>query len=626
MAEKRVDPEDGYKYTYDEMFAHYMKQGYRRKDIDIYWEQKMYSTRKPKAPKAPAEPKAKAKAKVKAKAKPEGKQRARGPANPKRFVNEEATIVQDCIDGLIWSTPNLGRLDGYPDVKVVYRTDWNKDKVAVLCGGGAGHEPMHGGFVGRGMLTAAISGETFASPSIDAVLAAIVQVTGPKGCLLIIKNYTGDRLNFSLAAQRARSIYGLEVETVITKDDVATTAERGIAGTLFVHKVAGAMSEEGKSLSEIKTKAEEIITQTVSLGVSFSVVRRLKAESIGLGKMEVGLGIHGEPGARTEPRADAKKVMEVLLEGLEAGRVARQLPEPEEGVICLVNNLGGVPPQEMCILVADLMRSKWGPSVKLLIGPGLLCTSLDMNGVSISLLPWSAAMAKLIQEPTAAAAWPAAVVPEFPTPAAIAVRDCFEGVTPSSDEQVKSILEKVCKALIGAKEKLDDLDSKVGDADCGSTMAKAASSVLADQERLPLADPKALCGCLSDILGRTMGGSSGVLLSIMFMGMSGALGKEANSWSTSGPRAFMAGLEAMMQAGGAGKGARTMLDALLPAAEALLAEQGLKGAAEAAKAGAEATKEMKPKAGRSENVPESVLKGNADPGAMAASIFFDALT
>ncbi|OLP74824.1 Dihydroxyacetone kinase, partial [Symbiodinium microadriaticum] len=133
--------------------------------------------------------------------------------------------------------------------------------------------------------------------------------------------------------------------------------------------------------------------------------------------------------------------MEVLLEGLEAGRVARQLPAPEEGVICLVNNLGGVPPQEMCILVADLMRSKWGPSVKLLIGPGLLCTSLDMNGVSISLLPWSAAMAKLIQEPTAAAAWPAAVVPEFPTPAAIAVRDCFEGVTPSSDEQVKSILD-----------------------------------------------------------------------------------------------------------------------------------------------------------------------------------------
>ncbi|CAE8687043.1 unnamed protein product, partial [Polarella glacialis] len=146
-----------------------------------------------------AKPEAEAKAMAK-----EASGRIRGPANPKRFINEEATIVQDCIDGLIWSTPNLGRLDGYPDVKVVFRTDWSKDKVAVICGGGAGHEPMHGGFVGKGMLTAAVSGETFASPTIDAVLAAIVQVTGPKGCLLVIKNYTGDRLNFSLAAQRAR--------------------------------------------------------------------------------------------------------------------------------------------------------------------------------------------------------------------------------------------------------------------------------------------------------------------------------------------------------------------------------------------------------------------------------------
>merc|ERR1712084_208885 len=115
---------------------------------------------------------------------------------------------------------------GYPDVKVVFRTDFDKSKVALISGGGAGHEPMHGGFVGRGMLTAAISGETFASPTIDAVLSAIVQVTGPKGCLLVIKNYTDDRLNFSLAAERAKSQFGLKVDTVITKDDVATVAER----------------------------------------------------------------------------------------------------------------------------------------------------------------------------------------------------------------------------------------------------------------------------------------------------------------------------------------------------------------------------------------------------------------
>merc|ERR1740121_1126247 len=186
----------------------------------------------------------------------------------KRFINGEDKIAQDLVDGLIWATPSLGRLDAFPDVKVVYRTDWEKDKVALVSGGGAGHEPMHGGFVGRGMLTAAISGETFASPTIDAVLSAIVQVTGPKGCLLVIKNYTGDRLNFTLAAQRARSQFGLKVETVITKDDVATVAARGIAGTLFVHKVAGAVAEAGGTLEEVRAAAEEVINATASMGVS----------------------------------------------------------------------------------------------------------------------------------------------------------------------------------------------------------------------------------------------------------------------------------------------------------------------------------------------------------------------
>ncbi|CAJ1362250.1 unnamed protein product [Effrenium voratum] len=528
--------------------------------------------------------------------------------------------MSDCVDGLVWSTPNLARMDGYPDLKIVYRTDWNKDKVAIISGGGAGHEPMHGGFVGKGMLSAAVSGETFASPSIDAVLAAIVQVTGPKGCLLVIKNYTGDRLNFSLAAQRARSIYGLQVETVITKDDVATTACRGIAGTLFVHKVAGAMSEEGKSLSEIKAQAEQIIASTVSLGVSMSVVRRLKAESIGRSKMELGLGIHGEPGARTEQVAPVKKVVEMLMEGLEAGRLSKEMAPCEE-FVCLVNNLGGVPPQEMCILVAELMKSKWGASIKMLIGPAPMCTSLDMNGVSLSLLPFSSSTAPLLSAETACAAWPKAVKPEFTEGAKVEVKDCFEGVTASTDELVKEKLEKGCKALIAAKAELDRLDSKVGDADCGSTMAAAATGILDNLHKLPMADPKAFCACLSDLLGKTMGGSSGVLLSIMFMGMSG---KMEGGWAKGGD-AFMAGLEAMMEAGGASPGYRTMLDALVPAAEALKEGKGLAGAASAAKEGAEATKTMKPRAGRSENVPEKVLQGNADPGAKAAEIFLAAL-
>lgn len=646
--ERRRDPSDGAMYTYDEAFTYYRSLRYKPEVINAYWDHEMLpaktakrvpAAKAPRAAKAAPEakskakpkekPKAKAKAtpepkaKGKAKAKAKAKTKVAGPANPKRFINDEGSIVQDSVDGLIWSTENLARLDGYPDIKVVYRTDWSKDKVALISGGGAGHEPMHGGFVGQGLLTAAISGETFASPSIDAVLAAIVQVTGPKGCLLVIKNYTGDRLNFTLAAQKARSIYGLLVETVIVKDDVATSAERGICGTLFVHKVAGAMSEEGKSLADIKTQVEQVIRDSVSLGVSMSVVRRLKAESIGLKKMEVGLGIHGEPGARTEAMASAKAIVEMLMEGLAQGRSSKGLPEPTDGLICMINNLGGVPPQEMCILVAELMRSKWGSSVKLLIGPAFLCTSLDMNGISLSLLPYSSQLAPWIQAPVACSAWPKAVAPQFPEPAPVKVKDCFEGVSPSSDENVKAILEKACKALIEAKAELDRLDSKVGDADCGSTMAKAASSILEKQEQLPMADPKAFCACLSDLLGKTMGGSSGVLLSIMFMGMSSHL-DGSNSWS-SGPAALKAGLQAMMDAGGAAPGARTMLDALVPAADALVEQKGLTGAAAAAKEGTEKTKSMKPKAGRSENVPESVLKGVPDPGAKAVELVFAAL-
>jgi len=546
-------------------------------------------------------------------------------ACPKRFVNADADIVQDSVDGLVWTTSKLRRLDAYPDIKVVFRTDWQKDGVALISGGGAGHEPMHGGFVGKGMLTAAVSGETFASPTIDAVLSAIVQVTGPKGCLLIIKNYTGDRLNFSLAAQRARAQFGLKVETVITCDDVATVAERGIAGTLFVHKVAGAAAEAGKSLEEVKACASAVIEATASLGVSFSSVRRLKPEMIEATKMEVGLGIHGEPGAETLDMAPAGKIVDVLMEGIMRGK--RMKPEAPNGYAVLINNLGGVPPQEMSLLAGALMKSKWAPTLRLIVGPAALCTSLDMNGASLSLLRLTADLEAYLMAPTDVAAWPKALAPSFPKPVeGIKGLDPMEGVAPSKDEVVAEFLEKICGTLIAAKQQLDELDGKVGDADTGSTMASAASKVLEMKGALPLADPKATCSCISSLLGKTMGGSSGVLMSIMFMGMATSFERaEKKAWSEAGAPAFMDGLQAMMDAGGAAQGSRTMLDALVPAAQALMDGRGLAGAKEAAATGVEATKDMAPRAGRSENVPESVWRGTPDPGAQAAALVFASL-
>lgn len=543
----------------------------------------------------------------------------------KRFIGDEAEIVTDAVDGLIWTTPGLGRLNTYPHIKVVFRTDWQKDGVALISGGGAGHEPMHGGFVGKGMLTAAVSGETFASPTIDAVLSAIIHVTGPKGCLLIVKNYTGDRLNFTLAAQRARAQYDLKVEIVITCDDVATVAERGIAGTLFVHKLAGAAAESGKSLEEVKACASAVIDATASLGVSLSSVLRLKPEMIARGQMEVGLGIHGEPGARTVDVAPASQVVDILMNGILESR--RMKPEASKGYAVLINNLGGVPPQEMSIISAVLMKSKWAAKIRLVVGPAALCTSLDMNGISLSLLRLSPEIETYLLAPTTVAAWPRAVLPTFPGPVdGVIVLDTMGEVLSSQDDVVEQILVKACQSLIDSKHILDELDGKVGDADCGSTMASAAKKVLEMKHALPLADPKATCRCLASLMGKVMGGSSGVLMSIMFMGMADSFETSGKKdWKGGGAKALMDGLKAMMEAGGAVRGSRTMLDALVPAAEALLANGGLSAAKEAAAGGAESTKDMAPRAGRSENVPESVWRGVTDPGAQAVAIVFAAM-
>ena len=188
-----------------------------------------------------------------------------------QFINSKETLVTEAIDGMLrHAGGRLARLDGYPHIKVVVRNDWDRSKVALVSGGGSGHEPSHAGFVGQGMLTAAVCGEVFASPSVDAVLAGILAVTGKAGCLLIVKNYTGDRLNFGLAAERARA-FGLKVNMVIVDDDIALPdlpQARGVAGTLFVHKIAGALADKGADLDAVTEAAKKTIHDVVSIGMS----------------------------------------------------------------------------------------------------------------------------------------------------------------------------------------------------------------------------------------------------------------------------------------------------------------------------------------------------------------------
>lgn len=217
----------------------------------------------------------------------------------KNFLNSKEAIVSDAIDGLILSRgKELRRFDHASHARVVVRADWDKTKVAIISGGGSGHEPAHAGLVGAGLLTAAVCWEVYASPSVDAVLSAILEVSGPKGCLLIIKNYTGDRLNFGLAAEKAKAL-GHKVEMLVVGDDISipfAKHPRGLAGVVFVHKVAGQLSEEGADLGSI-LKIVTLMNEGIrTIGVArdtCTVPGTRKQSRIGDDDAEIGLGIHG---------------------------------------------------------------------------------------------------------------------------------------------------------------------------------------------------------------------------------------------------------------------------------------------------------------------------------------------
>jgi dihydroxyacetone kinase len=535
-----------------------------------------------------------------------------------QFINTRDTVVTEAIDGLLRASGGrLGRLDGYPHIKVVVRTDWDRDRVALVSGGGSGHEPAHAGFVGQGMLTAAVCGDVFASPSVDAVLAGILAVTGPAGCLLIVKNYTGDRLNFGLAAERARA-FGLKVTMVIVDDDVALPdlpQPRGVAGTLLVHKIAGAMAEDGADLDTVAAAAQGVIDGVVSLGMSLSTCTlpgAAREDRIPAGMAELGLGIHGEAGVEQVPFADARGAM-----GMVAERLARHLDAGPH--VALLNNLGGATPLEMSVLAEELLRSPIGGQVESLIGPGALMTSLDMRGFSVSLLPLDDARRAALAARVAPPAWPGC------NPVGdVDVRPLPDGLVPikpmpSADEGRRAYLAKCCALFMGMEADLNALDAKSGDGDTGSTLAGAARALDGALDRLPLSDITQLYRAIGLELSQTMGGSSGVLLAIFFT----AAGDAAASGH--GPvAALRMGLDRVQQVGGAKPGDRTMVDALMPALDAL--DDGYAAAAAAARAGADRTAKItRAKAGRASYVGADKLSGHNDPGAEAVARLFEML-
>ncbi|RAZ91238.1 dihydroxyacetone kinase [Mesorhizobium hawassense] len=539
----------------------------------------------------------------------------------KHFFNRKDTIVTEALDGFLATAGagTLARLDGYPEIKVVLRAGWDRTKVAVVSGGGAGHEPSHAGFVGAGMLTAAVSGEIFASPSVEAVLAAIRATTGPAGCLLIVKNYTGDRLNFGLAAEKARA-EGIAVEMVIVADDIALpdiAQPRGVAGTLFVHKIAGHLSESGHDLSSVAAAARAAAKDIVSLGISLSscsIPGQAHEDRFGADDGELGLGIHGEPGVERIALEAASKLVAIMAE-----RLAARLDAGSRYAL-LINNLGSVPPLEMSLIANAVLCSPLAKAVTLTIGPGHLMTALNMNGFSLSLIRLEAERETALLAPVGPHAW----LPAKPVraPVVVAMAKPAVGATAkaaSRDAATERLITAACQKLIALEEPLNALDAKAGDGDTGSTVATGALSILERIDTLPLADRAATAAAIGDTLGTAMGGSSGVLLSIFFTAASQALGFGATL-----PKALLAGLGRMSFYGGARVGDRTMIDALEPALKAL-DTGGLDEAAAQARRGAEATAAMhRARAGRSAYIG-SHLDGVVDPGAYAVAEVFTTL-
>lgn len=535
-----------------------------------------------------------------------------------QFMNQRENIVTEAIDGLLMASGGkLVRLDGYPHIRVVLRADWDKSRVAIVSGGGSGHEPAHAGFVGPGMLTAAVCGDVFASPSVDAVLAGILAVTGPAGCLLVVKNYTGDRLNFGLAAERARA-YGLKVNIVIVDDDIALPdlpQARGLAGTLFVHKIAGHLAENGHDLARVTEAAERVVAASKSIGMSLdtcTVPGSVKENRIPAGKAELGLGIHGEPGVEQINFTSAEQAMMAVTQKL-AGMTNGQ---PH---VVLLNNLGAASVLEMSVLCYELLRSPLGKNCKYIIGPAAMMTSLDMRGFSVSTLPLTPEIETALCADTPLAAWPGCVAVANPLPLALP-----DGLTPirpvpSSHAATRDFLIKCCNIMIGLESDLNALDAKSGDGDTGSTLAGAAKALIGAMDQLPLADHTQLYRAIGLELSQTMGGSSGVLLAIFFA----AAGDAASSGLTM-QGALMAGLTRMQQIGGAKLGDRTMIDALQPALESL--DQGLAVATQAARKGADHTATLlRANAGRAAYVNSEKLLGHKDPGAEAVARLFEAL-
>ena len=575
----------------------------------------------------------------------------------KKIINRPEDVVSDMGAGIALAYPELEFDRTYHFVK---KRKIAQDKVTLISGGGSGHEPAHAGYVGRGMLDVAVCGDVFASPSQVQVYEAIKAARSEKGTLLIIKNYSGDVMNFTNAAELARED-GIDVDFVKVDDDIAvqdslyTVGRRGVAGTVLVHKVAGAAAEAGESLAGVKAAAEEAIANLKTIGFALSSctvpAKGTPTFDIAEDEMEYGVGIHGEPGIRREKSATADELASRTVEAL----LGEFGPSGVDDVTVMVNGFGSTPLMELFVLNTAVRRALDGHGISVhRTFVGNYMTSIDMLGASITLMKMTDHLQSLLDAPADANAFKVTgAVPAtsfcdvIPPEDTVLSPDHLSTASPEtavlegerlSLGNIVHMVDRMGSCIIENEVAFCELDSHAGDGDFGMSVAKGFRQLRAEWDEIiqhhTMCIGDFLCGC-SLVIMKYCGGASGPIWGSAFRSAGICAGDKTELSLSEFACLMQAAVIGIQKTGersfgrGAVVGDKTLIDALVPCVDSLRdsADRGvdvrtaLRVGALAAVEGAKSTELIVARMGRAGTVGERSI-GYPDAGAFALGTIF----
>ncbi|MDU1845403.1 MAG: dihydroxyacetone kinase subunit DhaK [Niallia nealsonii] len=580
----------------------------------------------------------------------------------KKIINSPEDVVREMCKGIVLAHPELDLIEKY---KVIKKKEINENKVSLISGGGSGHEPAHAGYVGKGMLDAAVCGDIFASPSQIQIYQAIRKTASDKGTLLIIKNYSGDMMNFKNAAYLAEED-GIQVDYVKVDDDIAvqdslyTVGRRGVAGTVLIHKIAGAAAERGYNLSEVKEIAEKAIANVKSIGFAFTSctvpAKGTPTFEIAADEMEFGVGIHGEPGISREKVISADELAERMVTSL---LKELKIEEGQKEVAILINGFGSTPLQELYLLNHSVIRQLSQRNVTIsrtLVGNYM--TAIDMEGASVSLMKLDEDLKTLLSDSCDTPALKiSGEVPPVIYDEIIRTENNNENIsylveTNKDFSVVKNnkltlnniifMVDQMSECIIRNEVPFCELDSHAGDGDFGMSVAKGFKQLKAEWHEIienKSHDIGTFLEACSMIIMEHCGGASGPIWGSAFRAAGKNVGNKTELALTEFADMMQATVKGIQATGerafgrGAVVGDKTLIDALVPYADTLMAcattgesaKESLIKAAEAAVVGAKSTEAIVARMGRAGTVGDRSL-GYPDAGAYALGVIFTELS